>query len=453
MGRERVLVVDPVPDQRRVCEEALREAGHPTECVRDTRAAILALRAGGFSLVVASGESPAGGLAFLKTLRKRFPEVRVILIDEDPSPAKRIEAMSEGAVDYLKRSFATTEFLSAVKTAFGSQSPSPVGDLEDEDLVRLFCRTRSPKMADAIELALGSTRLDCPVIIYGETGTGKGLCARAIHACSPRRDGPFLALNCTAIPEGLLESQLFGHVRGAFTGADADVAGFFEFTESGTLLLDEIGDVPPSFQAKLLHAVERKEFIPVGARQPVRANARLIFATAKNLRREALRGRFRLDLYYRLNVYPVFLPPLRERTEDIPFLAHILLRRSAERYGRSLRRLSPEAMACLLRYDWPGNVRELSNLIDLLVLTGPDDWIGPSVVMAQLTDGTSESPRDSLPGNTLKAFLRDQEQSYIERVLNATGWNVTQAARALGVSRATVHKKIIQYGLKPSQAN
>jgi two-component system nitrogen regulation response regulator NtrX len=283
------------------------------------------------------------------------------------------------------------------------------------------------------------------VLIYGESGTGKELVARSLHAASLRSTGLFVEVNCAAIPEELIESELFGHVKGSFTGASEDKIGKFQKADGGTLFLDEIGDMSLRTQSKVLRVLEEQRFEPVGSNQTVSADVRVIAATNKNLEQEIARGAFRQDLFYRLNVIPFYVPPLRDRKEDIAILARYFLNEFSSAYGKRTRELSDTAMDILLRYPWPGNVRELRNLVERLVIVCPHARIEPHHLPPELFRGVAESPLQ--PYSTLHEARSAYEREFILRKLQENRWNMTQTASALGLERSHLYRKMKSLGI------
>jgi transcriptional regulator with GAF, ATPase, and Fis domain len=313
---------------------------------------------------------------------------------------------------------------------------------------------RAPAMAEAVRLMESAAASPITVLIEGETGTGKEVVARAIHATSPRAGAPFVAVNCTALPETLLESELFGHRRGAFTGATQDQPGLFEAASGGTILLDEVGEMPPSMQAKLLRVLQDGEVVPIGDRRARRVDVRVISATNRDLLAAVEQGAFREDLYYRLSAFPIRLPPLRERREDIPLLVQRFLEEAAERHGKAIAGIEPAALDQLVRYDWPGNVRELKNEIERAVaLAGAGETIALPHLSLRLRPAVAAGgPPAPRPGprdvRALRAARAAFEARHIASVLREHAGNVTRAAEALGLSRFMLQRKMKEYGLR-----
>ena len=306
---------------------------------------------------------------------------------------------------------------------------------------------RSRKMQEVFELIEMLAQNDVTVLIQGETGTGKSLVARAIHFLSPRGDGPFVVVNCPSIPETLFESELFGHVKGAFTGAISDKPGRFELADGGTLFLDEVAEIPTHVQAKLLRAIEDKEFERVGGSRTIKVDVRIIAATNRDLKAEVEAGRFREDLYYRLNVVTIRIPPLRERREDIPLLVQFFVEKFNAKFGKEIKGVSEGAMDLLLRYDWPGNVRELENAIEHAFVRCSGDVIGPEHLPPEVRGGTypgGEGFEIELLGDDP---LGEAERAVILRALEKAGWRINEAARLLRISRATLWRKMRKYGI------
>jgi transcriptional regulator with PAS, ATPase and Fis domain len=297
-------------------------------------------------------------------------------------------------------------------------------------------------MQEVLELAARVAPLDTTVLIHGESGTGKEFLVRMIHEQSSRADGPFVSINCAALTETLLESELFGHVRGAFTGAVRDKAGLFEVAGNGTIFLDEIGEVAPTVQAKLLRVLQEHEIRRVGAERNIKVNARVVAATNRDLRAAVAAGTFREDLYFRLGAFVITVPPLRDRREDIPPLVHDFVRRAAARVNRNVQSVSPEAMTALMNYGWPGNVRELEHAIERAVIVAR----GTSIRMRELPPEVSERTRERSPTDGLD--LQVQERVLIERALKRFGGNRQQAAEALKISPVTLWRKMKRYGLE-----
>jgi len=389
------------------------------------------------------------GLEVLAALRESRPDLPVIMMTGHGTIESAVEAMKRGAYDYLAKPF-PQEKLHALLTHALERS-----DLvnENRSLKRELQRQRgevrpvfaSPAFREAYEFAVQVASSDANVLVLGESGTGKELIAQTIHNASARAGKRMLTINCAALSDTLLESQLFGHLKGAFTGAVQNQKGLFEEADGSTLFMDEIGDISPGLQAKLLRMLQEGEFLPVGATQPRYADVRVIAVTNKNLPAEIAAGRFREDLYYRLNVLTVELPPLRERRDDVLPLVEHFLKKVASKLGRPPLRLSARAGELLLAYAWPGNVRELENVIERAVILSPGGVVEPEVLPLNL------APRDDSPGvadgREDAVSLRDAEIVQIRRAMRQTDGNKTRAAQILGVTRKTLDRKIRDYGI------
>ncbi|MGE5676095.1 MAG: sigma-54-dependent transcriptional regulator [Mycobacterium leprae] len=378
------------------------------------------------------------GLTVLREIKKQYPHLPVIMMTAYATVQTAVEAIKAGAADYVMKPFDLGQVRSVMERVLAVAPPPlpprPAGMLGD-----------STVMLEVYRKIERIARTDACTLILGETGTGKELVARAIHAHSGRAARPFLAFNCAAVPENLLESELFGYEKGAFTGAGSRKPGRFELARGGTLLLDEIGDMPLSLQAKLLRVLETNSVEPLGAVRPMPVDVRVLASTHRDLREMVKTGAFREDLYFRLAVVPIKLPPLRERTGDIPLLLNHFLRTFTEEHDKAFQGFSPQAMAVLASYRWPGNVRELRNLVEQVVVL----WDGPLVEVEQLpelTSGSREEPGASLKSsvNRLKAGY---EQEQIQLALRECKGNRTQAARMLGISRRALQMKLKALGL------
>ncbi|MFH1009762.1 MAG: sigma-54 dependent transcriptional regulator, partial [bacterium] len=309
----------------------------------------------------------------------------------------------------------------------------------------------SPPMQKILELVKRIGPSDATILITGDSGTGKELIAQALHAYSLRSEAPFVTINCGALPDTLLESELFGHMRGSFTGAVRDKEGLFKVASKGTLFLDEIAEMSPALQVKLLRALQEREILPIGATKPVKVDVRVIAATNADIEKKQKSGEFRSDLYYRLAVIPIHLTPLREREEDIPALVSFFLERTCKRNGLALKRVSPEAMKLLLAYPWPGNVRELENTIERAVILTESDQVMPDTLPGKIHASESSSFRwqPSQPCLTLEEVERD----YMVQVLQETGWQKRRASEILGIDPSTIYRKLQRYGIEPPERN
>ena len=415
-----VLIVDDEPEMRLAWREALVRMGYTCTSASNPEEALSMESLDEFSLVITDMKMPKmDGLTFIKNLRTRTPGMPVIVITGYGTVENAVTAMKEGAVDYLMKPFSYTALKKVVeKVASARNQPGMI-----------YC---SSVMKDLVEHALRAAGSEITVLIAGESGTGKELLARFIHAASPREKGPFIAVNCAAIPDNLLESELFGHEKGAFTGAVEQRTGRFEMASGGSMLLDEISEMPLSLQVKLLRVIQEREVDRVGGTAPVPVDIRILATTNRNLQREVEEGRFREDLFYRLNVLPLELPPLRERPDDIELLAgHFVSKYSG---GRDLI-LSRAALEKLKGHLWKGNIRELENVIQRACLMA-DAEIGPNHFGLQAQN----------VNNVTAGSVKDIEKQLIMKTLDETGGNKSQAARILGISVRTLRNKLKQYG-------
>ena len=454
-----VLVVDDEPVIRDTLAEFLTQEGFRVRTAASGEDAVALAAKHRFDVVLCDVSLPGlDGLEVLAHVGAVSPETVVILVTAYATVETAVEAFQRGAHDYLIKPVILHEVSTKIERLLKTR------DLFDEnqwlrrelnraDVESEMVTGRSPAMRQALDLARRVGPTPSTVLILGESGTGKELMARAVHRAAQSgkpQPGRFLAVNCAAIPADLLENQLFGHRRGAFTGADRDSAGLFVHAGAGTVFLDEIGELPLGTQAKLLRAIEQKEVFPVGADEPVRVQARIVAATNKDLEKEAAAGRFREDLYYRLNVVSITLPPLRERREDIPELANHLLARHARLGGKKVTGFSHEAMQLLLSHRWRGNVRELDNAIQRALILGEGPLVTPSDLPPDLGGGVAAS-LDPFGVEKLGAAVDRFEKLHIERVLAATP-DKREAARRLGISLSSLYRKIEEYGVRAVRA-
>jgi DNA-binding NtrC family response regulator len=440
-----ILIVEDDESMLRFLMDELGEAGFQVLGAPGAPEALEQIRLHTVDAVVTDLVMPGmKGDELLRELRLAAPGVPVVIMTAFGSIESAVEAMKEGAFHYLTKPFRIEQLVVTLDNALAeSRLRAELRELADVAPERAGIVARSPQMHRALDLVVRAAPADTPVLILGESGTGKELFARALHTSSPRADHPFLAINCSAIPENLLESQLFGHRRGAFTDAREDRRGLFQEADGGTLLLDEIGDMPLSLQAKLLRVLQEREVHPLGAPAPVPVDARVIASTHRDLETLCEEGRFRQDLYYRLNVITVRVPPLRERPEDLaPLVAHFLAKHS-RRLGRKEVTVSLEAMELFRRHTWPGNVRELENAIERALVLGHD----PVIRIEDLPDDLRQSLRDA-PGPDNVRLLVDVEREQILKALRSVHGNKAAAARLLGLDRKTLYRKLDLYGIR-----
>jgi two-component system, NtrC family, response regulator PilR len=459
--KARILVVDDERSMQEFLEILLRREGYDVTCVGDVAGALLALESDDFDVVISDLQMPGKtGLDLLHALREASPETVAVVMTAFASTETAIAAMKEGAYDYLTKPFQVDEIRLVLEKA-----------LEKKLLARENRRLRSELRSQIRQRALigsGSAmqrvyeligqvaETKANVLISGESGTGKELVARAIHAASDRRDRPFVALNCAAIPENLLESELFGHVKGAFTGAVQNKEGLFETADTGTLFLDEVGELPSSLQVKLLRAIQEKAIRRVGGTNDRRIDVRILAATNRRLEDEVAAGRFREDLYYRLNVIQIALPPLRERPEDVPLLVKHFVEKYARELGKEIGGASEEAMRRLLDHSYPGNVRELENVIERAVALSRGGTIElealPPSLLRPLTEGAARSSVLPAEGASLENLVNDYERGLLLEALERAGGVKKRAAKLLGVSFRSFRYRLQKLGLDEPSA-
>jgi two-component system response regulator GlrR len=443
MNASDILLVDDDPDLLKLISLRLTSAGYRVRTAESGEAALAALAVSRPAVVVTDLRMPGiDGMQLFQALHREHPALPVIILTAHGTIPDAVTATQRGVFGFLTKPFDSQELLQKVAAAIKLSGDHAVAD-EPSGEWRAAIVTRSAKMEDLLRQARLVAGSDASVLIFGESGTGKELLARAIHRASKRSDGPFVAVNCSAIPEELLESELFGHARGAATGAVHPHRGLFQAADGGTLFLDEIGDMPMPLQVKLLRALQEGEVQPVGSTQPVPVDVRVISATHRDLEAQRSAGLFREDLYYRLNVVSLRLPPLAERREDIPVLATHFLRRLAERYHKPLATLAPEAMALLIAAPWPGNVRQLQNLLEQAVALTATSVIPASIVQNALQEDASALV-------SFEEARRNFEREYLVRLLKITGGNVTQAAQMAKRNRTEFYKLLQRHKLEPS---
>ena len=460
MPDTRVLVVDDERSMRDLLAIMLRQEGHEVAAVDGGAQAIETLKREAFDLVITDLRMrEVDGLAVLRAAKEHSPETVVVVITAFASTETAVEAMKLGAYDYLTKPFKMDEIKLILANALERKR------LQDENLAlkRQLRRERtfenfvgrSRPMLEIFETIRKTADSLSTVLVAGESGTGKELVARAIHEESPRRSGPFVSVNCGAIPETLMESELFGHVKGAFTGAVANTVGLFSAAHGGTLFLDEVTEVPSSLQVKLLRVIQEREIRRVGDTKDIKVDVRLIAASNRDVMKAVQEGLLREDLFYRLNVIPIQLPPLRERREDIALLvAHFIKRRSAE-LGRTVRSVTPAALAVLENYRWPGNIRELENVIERALVLGSGDVLDVDALPPDLRrppDGVDIAVEIPESGLDLQATLDQIEQRYIQLALARTGGVQTRAAELLRVSFRQLRYKLQKYAARSTSA-
>jgi DNA-binding NtrC family response regulator len=401
-------------------------------------------------IIISDIRMPAvGGLDILSAARAQDPDVPVILMTAQASLQSAISAVNDGAFHYVQKPFQNDALMAIVRRAaetrqLKTENRALKREIRRRDHVERPIGTNRAWL-DILNVAETVATTDSTVLLQGESGTGKGVIARYIHQLSNRTNGPFVSINCGALPESLLESELFGHVKGSFTGAIKDKSGMFSSAERGSFFLDEIGETTPATQVKLLRVLQHREVIPVGATEPIAIDTRIIAATNRNLEEEIARGNFRSDLFYRLNVIAIEIPPLRERPEDIPLLAESFLAEIALKRDEPKKKLSPEAAEQLQEYAWPGNVRELENAIERAVILAASATINPAALPDRVRRRKSESliAERTISNPSLEAI----ERAYIMWVLRSEGGNKSRAAEVLGIDASTLHRKLSRFEL------
>ena len=451
-----ILVVDDEAGVRSALAGVLGDEGYRVDTVASGEACLERVARQAFDLVILDIWLPGiDGLVTLERLRERSVDASVVMISGHGNIESAVRAIKMGAFDFVEKPLSLEKTVLVVANALKQRR------LEAEN-VALRARVErewtivgeSPAIQQLREQIAMAAPTNGRVLIFGENGTGKELVARSVHARSRRRQGPFVEVNCAAIPEDLIESELFGHVRGAFTGAIADRRGKFEIADGGTLFLDEVADMSLKTQAKVLRALQEQVVDRVGGTSTIKVDVRVIAATNKDLPSEIRAGRFREDLYFRLNVIPIFVPPLRDRGDDIRLLAEHFIAQLSREYGRRPKTLDPGAMAALRRYLWPGNVRELRNVLERLMIMVAGDVITERHLSLPGASATAETPwfaRDDQPPMPLQEARERFEREYIVRVLDAQHGNMSRTADVLGVERSNLYRKMKGYGLLPSR--
>jgi two-component system response regulator GlrR len=442
--RPSVLVVDDDPDLLRLMQIRLSAAGYAVTIAESAERALAQLAVARPRVVVTDLRmSGMDGMALFESIQEKNPSLPVIILTAHGTIPDAVSATKSGIFGYLTKPFEARTLLTEIERALTlgggtSTTPMETGD----DSWRKNITTRNPVMEDVLAKARLVAESDASVFIYGDSGTGKELFARAIHDASRRREHPFVAINCGAIPEQLLESELFGHVKGSFTGAVRDHKGLFQTANKGTLFLDEIGDMPVTLQVKLLRVLQERHVRPVGSTQSFEVDVRVISATHRNIEAEMAAGNFRDDLYYRLNVVALHLPPLSERREDIPLLANHFLAQLAEKYKRTISSFAPEAVEVLVAAPWPGNVRQLYNVVEQSVALATTPVIPATLVQQAIQHQQTEF-------ESFEDARRKFERDYLAQILRITEGNVTQAARLAKRNRTEFYKLLQRHQLDP----
>jgi DNA-binding NtrC family response regulator len=447
---EAVLIVDDEESIRKTLSILLKRNGFRTEEATNGLEALEMMARSPYDLVIADLNMPAmGGIDLLKRIKEDHGDTEVIILTAYGAIQSAVEATKLGAYDYLTKPIDPKDIMIRVRNAVERKRLA----MEVRHLKRALRDSfskktivgQSPAIVKLLEFIDRVSATDSTVLICGETGTGKELVARAIHGGSRRREMPFIPINCGALPESLLEAELFGYEKGAFTGAVAPKKGLFEEADRGTIFLDEISATSSATQVKLLRVLQEQEIRRVGSNKTIKIDVKVIGATNQELARLVREGKFREDLYYRLNVISIEIPPLRERKEDLPLLVEHFLKEISNKEDGALKRLSPKAMKAIYEYDWPGNVRELRNTLERATVLSKSHLIERSDLPQELRTGKGAR----LAPKARRGGLKGMEKEYIERLLNDNAWNYSKTARDLGIARNTLLKRIEEYGLTP----
>ena len=462
MSNPRILVVD---DEMIVCESCkriLEEEGYEVDIALSGQEAFEKMKANPFDIVITDLKMPGiDGMEVLKTFRREYSDSIVIMITGFSTVETAVEAMKLGAFDYIPKPFTPDEVTIVVKKALEKKSLMLENIYLRQELQEKYgfhnIVGKSKKMQEIYRIIAKVAMTDSTVLIYGQSGTGKELIARAIHFNSPRGEKQFVPVDCAVLSENLLESELFGHVRGSFTGAVTTKPGLFEVADGGTVFLDEVGNISLSIQAKLLRVLQEREFTPVGGTKPKKVDIRLIAATNKDLEEMIKEETFREDLYYRINIVPIYLPMLKDRQEDIPLLAAHFLKKYAEEMGKPVKGFAPEAMEKLMKYPWPGNVRELENVVERTVVMIEEEMVRPEHLvlpsqkeqegLADQVPMTSEDLKEIKKRIREKA-VEDVEKAFVLSALQRHNWNVTRAAEEVGMLRQNFQGLMRKYNLR-----
>jgi len=440
-NQKSILIVDDEKGVGDFLTIVLKKQGYEAFYASSGKEALKLCKERSFDLALVDIKMPVmDGIEFLKEAKRLNPSLIFIMITAYPSIETAVEAMKEEAFDYITKPFNVNELQRIIKRALEQQKPS-------EQVIKIEgIVTQSPAMYKILNMLPKIASAEANVLIMGESGTGKELIARAIHNLSPKRDRPFIAVNCAGIPETLLESELFGYKKGAFTGALCDKMGLFKAADGGTIFLDEIGEIPPTLQVKILRVVEEKSFKPIGDTKDIKVDVRIISATNKDLEKEVIEGNFREDLYYRLNVIPIRVPPLRERKEDIPVLVEYFLKKYSKKFKKEIRKVSSSALELLTSYDFPGNVRELENIIERCVALETSNIILPeSLMLSNFKKGRPK--KDYIPpgGLDLQKKIEEVEKDFLIKALEEARGVKKKAAELLNLSFRSFRYKLKKY--------
>ncbi|MDI6791293.1 MAG: sigma-54 dependent transcriptional regulator [bacterium] len=461
MLKERIIVVDDNNDERELLAEILSTEGYNVIPLNDGEKALQKLKELPVNIVITDLKMPGlDGLQLLSIIKESYPNVDVILVSGYGTIGDAVEAMKYGAFEYVTKPIRINELKIIVKKVMEQQMLKEENrmlrkKLEGKDGVCNMIIGRESKMQEIYHLIETVADSNTNILIRGESGTGKRVVAQTIHYNSYRKDRPFVEVSCGALPETILESELFGHVRGAFTGAIRDKVGRFELANGGTIFLDEIDAFSPNLQVKLLHVIQDKEFERVGDSKTLKVDVRIVAATNRDLDEEIAKRRFREDLYYRLNVVSMTLPPLRDRIGDIPLLVEHFLDKYSRQANKEVMGIQEEATKMLIRYNWPGNVRELENVIERAVVLAKSNSITAEDLPKSFHSARDRRNKPQVKGGrrNLRESLEEPEREIISNVLKRTNWNRKRAAEILGINRTTLYNKMRKYGLSPEGEN
>ena len=451
MEKYKILVVDDEEVIRNSLAEWLTDTGYESLTAPDGPQALNIIKDTDIDIMLADLKMPGmDGMELMKQAQEINPDLAVIIMTAYGTIASAIDAIKAGAYDYLEKPFCPERVEVLIKNIMTHKNVVKENVALRKELAKKYqfeeLVGKSPKMQQVFDLIKTVAKSNATVLILGETGTGKELVARAVHAESLRHKGPFVSLNCAALPESLLESELFGHEKGSFTGAIAQKKGKFELANNGTIFLDEIGDISPNVQVHLLRVLQEKELSRVGGNEIVKVDVRVVTSTNRDLKKRVEEGKFREDLFYRLNVVPIYVPPLRERPDDIPILARYFLKKFNTENNKNIRDFSPEVLEYFMKHPWTGNVRELENAIEYSVVLCRNEIIKPEHLPPLLKDRQVCEPQPSATSD--KVSLKDTEKEQIIKTLGETEWNYTRTAKTLGISRSTLHNKLKEYQIE-----
>jgi len=453
MAGEKILIVD---DEKSMCQYLsimLKKDGYDVKTVNSGKKAVDEVKEGNYDVVITDIKMEGmDGIQVLAEVKKVDRNLPVVIMTAYASQKTAIEALNNGAFYYLIKRAKNEEIKMVIRNALDmhrvkNENVFLKKQLKKKDEFKEIIG-KSDEIQEVFQLVDKVADTDSTILICGESGTGKELIAKAIHYRSGRSNQPFVSINCGALPESLLESELFGHVKGSFTGAIKDKEGLFKVACGGTFFLDEVGETSPAIQVKLLRVLQEREIIPVGGTTPIKVDARLIAATNADLEKAVQEDTFRADLYYRLNVIPIVIPPLRDRRDDVELLVDHFLRIASENSGRK-RTLSKETMELLVNYDWPGNVRELENIIERAVILEEGDEITVDSLPDKIRNHSQQ--RRKIVMEKAQMTLEELEKEYLISVLEATGWQKKKASSILGINASTLYRKIQRYGLSPEK--